>query len=126
MTKTFSNRSNAVRGFMAANADTALSAANARTLVQEVQPGRFAVVVPAPTPVVAEPVVIESSLKGVPFVRASLVEKPVARAHALFADYAAEAGEDMSRKGAVAYAVANGIAFYTARTQYQRWSKSFG
>lgn len=37
-------------------------------------------------------------------------------AHALF-----DANPDLKRKDAVALAVENGIAFYTARTQYQAW-----
>lgn len=122
MTKTFSNRSNAVRGFKATN-ETALSNEILRGMVQELAPGRFAVVVPVSVP---DSVVTMSPLKGVPMVRRSAREGAVAESHSHFSTYAAKAGEAMTRKGAVAYAVANGIAFYTARTQYQRWSRSFG
>lgn len=50
--------------------------------------------------------------------RRSMKPKGVtARARAFFASLPA----DTARKDAMAAAVANGIAFYTARTQYQNW-----
>lgn len=83
----------------------------------------------ATLPEVAEPVVSKVSrptLKGVPMRRASTMPGAVAKAHELFGSYAEQAGENMTRKGAIAYAVEQGIAFFTARTQYQRWSHAFG
>lgn len=46
----------------------------------------------------------------------STVDGAVAKAHAIF-----DANPEMRRKDAIAAAVEAGIAFYTARTQYQRW-----
>ena len=123
MTKSFSSISNAVRGFRATNTTT-LTGPELRNLVVELD-GRYWVEL-AVTP---EPVVIAAKsvlLKGVPMTHSSTMRGAVARAKELFGEYAELAGEDMSRKGAIAHAVANGVAFFTARTQYQVWSKSFG
>lgn len=54
-------------------------------------------------------------LEGVPMLRRSVSTDVVARARRLFAQLPA----GTSRKDALAAAVAQGIAFYTARTQYQ-------
>lgn len=49
----------------------------------------------------------------------STVEGAVNASHALFS-----ANPDLRRKDAIALAVENGITFYTARTQYQKWYKA--
>jgi len=140
MVTTYSNVANAVRGFRSANADNTLSGTELRAMVAQVAPGRFAVVVPAPTPVVADVVgynpalllaapahvVSKPMLKGIPMLRKSAAKGAVAKAHELFGIFAQRTGDDMTRKGAIAFAVDNGIAFFTARTQYQRWSHAFG
>lgn len=49
----------------------------------------------------------------------SSIEGAVNASHALFS-----ANPDLRRKDAIALAVENGITFYTARTQYQKWYKA--
>jgi hypothetical protein len=56
-------------------------------------------------------------LLGVPVLRKSAGGSAVARAHSLFASLPA----GTTRRDAIAAAVDQGVAFYTARTQYQRW-----
>jgi hypothetical protein len=60
----------------------------------------------------------------VPLLRKSQLQNPVEWVWNFFDQQKAKAdakGEKISRKGAIALAVAKGIAFYTARTQYQSW-----
>jgi len=74
---------------------------------------------PAPAPVKVE----------IPMLRKSLVKTPVFASWDMFDSLrkaAEEAGTPLRRKDAVAYAVAAGIAFYTARTQYQSWKTANG
>lgn len=57
-------------------------------------------------------------------VRKSVVKHPVEQAWDLFDTLRADAdksGQKLRRKDAIAAAVKGGIAFYTARTQYQSW-----
>lgn len=57
-------------------------------------------------------------IEGVPMLRRSIKPKGAThRARTFFASLPA----GTARKDAMAAAVANGIAFYTARTQYQAW-----
>lgn len=60
----------------------------------------------------------------VPIVRKSVVTNPVLAAWDLFDNLLAESKANktpLRRKDAIAKAVDRGIAFYTARTQYQSW-----
>jgi hypothetical protein len=62
--------------------------------------------------------------QAVPLLRKSLVKKPVYVTWDIFDALRADAdskGEKLRRKDAIAHAVNQGIAFYTARTQYQSW-----
>lgn len=65
-------------------------------------------------------VVNEGGIVGVPMLRRSVSRGVVSKAHALFATLPA----GTRRCDAIAAAVDTGIAFYTARTQYQAWSKA--
>jgi hypothetical protein len=60
-------------------------------------------------------VVTHNRLEGVPMLRRSVSKGVVGQARALFATLPA----GTTRRDAIATAVAQGIAFYTARTQYQ-------
>lgn len=53
------------------------------------------------------------------YVNKSTVDGAVAKCHELFS-----ANPDLRRKDAIQLAVNAGIAFYTARTQYQKWFKA--
>lgn len=63
--------------------------------------------------------VAHNVLLGVPVLRRSVGGSVVARAHAVYD--ALPTGT--TRRDAIAAAGGAGIAFYTARTQYQRWAK---
>lgn len=54
----------------------------------------------------------------------STVDKPVAVAWALYAQLYAQHGVALTRKQATDAAMAAGVAFYTARTQYQLWRQA--
>lgn len=126
MAKSFSNKSNAVRGFrqhfpkLAAN----LSYAGIAMDFLDTDNGRYSInleVVAEYQRELAGKPVVTAELAGVPMLSASVVRTgAVARAHAVFG--ALPAGTQ--RKAAIAAAVDAGIAFYTARTQYQAWRKA--
>lgn len=62
-----------------------------------------------------------STMPGVPVLRRSASgTRPVSLAWSVYSRLPA----GTSRRDAVAAAVAQGVAFYTARTQYQRWSRA--
>lgn len=63
---------------------------------------------------------VHNQLEGVPMLRRSVSKGVVGKAHKLFASLPA----GTTRKDAIDAAVAQGIAFYTARTQYQRFQKA--
>jgi hypothetical protein len=65
-------------------------------------------------------VVTHNRLEGVPMLRRSVSKGVVGKAHTLFAQLPA----GTARKDAIAAAVAQGIAFYTARTQYQAFRRA--
>lgn len=61
---------------------------------------------------------------AIPLIRKSSITNPVEWVWNFFDEEKAAAdklGEKISRKGSIAKAVQRGIAFYTARTQYQSW-----
>lgn len=123
--KTYSSKSNAVRGYNTANKDHNFTREQVAGAVVELD-GGFAV-----DPAKLEPVVTETAkrhiYKGVAFRRYSEEREGATSAvRDFFEDYLAEAtengGERPSRKDFIAAAVNEGeFAYYTARTQYQRW-----
>ena len=122
---TFSNRSNAIRGFrenlgeLAANLDN--DAIRMDFLNSNVD-GTYSISIEAVADYQADRkgVVSGSTLQGVPALRTSVGKRPVASSHKLFD--ALPLGT--ARKDAIAAAVDAGIAYFTARTQYQAWSKA--
>lgn len=54
----------------------------------------------------------------------SKVRNPVQFAWETFERAKVELGDKFRRKTAIDYAIARGLAFYTARTQYQEWKKA--
>lgn len=80
----------------------------------------WAIVIPADVHVVKRHI-----YKGVQFRRRS--EEPegiTSLVHDMFDEYQAdaeEAGKELTRKQYIAKAVKDGVAYYTARTQYQKW-----
>jgi len=78
----------------------------------------------APAPVAPAPVETVAPATAIPMLRKSLVKTPVFASWEMFDAMrfaALGSGTPLRRKDAVAAAVASGIAFYTARTQYQSW-----
>lgn len=67
-------------------------------------------------------VVTHNRLEGVPMLRRSVSRGVVGQAHKLYAKLPA----GTTRRDAIAAAVAQGIAFYTARTQYQAFRRVAG
>lgn len=116
---TFSNQSNAVRGFRQHFPD--IAAAHDNSLIRMDFLNDTAINLEAVADYQADRmgVVSGSTLSGVPALRRSVAKGSVSQAHALFAKLPA----GTSRKDAIAAAVAQGIAYFTARTQYQAWSK---
>jgi hypothetical protein len=146
MTKTYSNKSNAIRGFktlhpeLAAGKDNAeiaatylqvvnvpvdansVSAKDAVSIGEEPASLKqaWAIVIPEGVRVVKRHI-----LKGVQFRRRSLQPEGItSMVHEMFDEYQAEAedaGKELTRKQMIARAVRDGVAYYTARTQYQKW-----
>jgi len=122
----FSNKSNAIRGFRQHFADLAADLTNDMIRCDFINPHADGVAISIEA--VADyqanrlGVVSGSVLQGVPALRRSVGKGSVAKAHALFD--ALPLGT--SRKDAIAAAVATGVAYFTARTQYQAWHKSRG
>lgn len=119
---TYSNASNAVRGFrqLFPHLSGRLDNSTIRgDFINREQDGSFSISTEAVADYEAElaPVVKAGSLVvGVPLLRKSVVGSSTAKARALFANLPA----GTTRKDALDLAVRNGIAFYTARTQYSR------
>lgn len=137
--KTYSNKSNALRAFKTIYPELALGLENAaiaeRFLKQEpdapvtlAQASAlqfpkmvWAIHIPADVKVVKRHI-----YKGVQFRRRSLEPIGITSAvHDMFDEYQAEAEEadkdPLTRKQMIARAVRDGVAYYTARTQYQKW-----
>ena len=68
---------------------------------------------------------VKDGVGAIPIVRKSVVTNPVHAAWDIFDNLLAKSkqpgGAPLRRKDAIAYAVDHGVAFYTARTQYQSW-----
>ena len=124
-TFTFSNKSNVLRAFRQHFADLAATLSNdaIRTdFIDSNQDGTYSINIEAVADYQNDRlgVVTNNKLEGVPMLRRSVSRGVVGKAHQLFATLPA----GTQRKDAIAAAVASGIAFYTARTQYQRFSKA--
>ena len=65
-----------------------------------------------------------ASAKPVNTLPRSTVQGPVAHAWALYAQLYAQHGVSLTRKVATQAAIAQGVAYYTARTQYQLWRQA--
>lgn len=122
---TFSNKSNAIRGFRQHFADLASTMDNdtiRMDFLDSNQDGSYSINIEAVADYQQDRlgVVNHNRLEGVPMLRRSVSRGVVGKAHELFAKLPA----GTARKDAIAAAVAQGIAFYTARTQYQRFAKA--
>lgn len=122
MTKlTFSNDSNAVRGFRQHFPMLAERLSNdgiKREFLDREKGGRVSINldIVADTQQELLGVVTHNRILGVPMLRRSVSRGVVGKARELYARLPA----GTPRRDAIAAAVAQGIAFYTARTQYQR------
>lgn len=121
---TFSNKSNAIRGFRQHFADLADTMSNDMVrcdFLDSSVDGTYSINLEAVADYQQDRlgVVTHNRLEGVPMLRRSVSKGVVHKAHQLYARLPA----GTARKDAIAAAVAQGIAFYTARTQYQRFSK---
>lgn len=56
--------------------------------------------------------------------RKSKMEHPIEGCWEIFFEHQAEHGDKISRKAAIDDCIAQGAAFYTARTQWQEWRKA--
>ena len=125
MATLFANKSNAIRGFrhhFASIADGLSNDAIRMDFINSEADGRYSINLEAVADYQQDRlgVVSHNQLVGVPMLRRSMSRGVVAKAHGLFAKLPA----GTPRKDAIALAVSQGIAFYTARTQYQRWAKA--
>jgi hypothetical protein len=124
MTKlTFSNASNAVRGFRQHFPMLAERMGNEliRADFLNVDAGGYTINLEAVADYQNEllGVVTHNRLEGVPMLRRSVSRGVVGKVRALYVKLPA----GTTRRDAIAAAVAQGIAFYTARTQYQAFRK---
>jgi hypothetical protein len=125
MATIFANKSNAIRGFRQHFASIAASMSNDAIRMDFLNveaDGRVSINLEAVADYQQDRlgVVSHNQLVGVPMLRRSMSGGAVALSHQLFAKLPA----GTPRKDAIALAVGHGIAFYTARTQYQRWAKA--
>lgn len=125
MAISFSNRSNAIRGFRQNFAELAASMSNdliRADFIDANMDGTYSINLGAVADYQQEQlgVVNHNRIAGVPMLRRSVSRGVVGKAKQLFATLPA----GTPRKDAIAAAVAQGIAFYTARTQYQAWAKA--
>ena len=130
MTKTYSSKSNATRAFKTLHPELVGTLTNAELQAKYIQSQAtlegtpvWAIVIPADVHVVKRHI-----YKGVQFRRRSLEPEGItSEVHNMFDEYIAEAEEadkpTPTRKQMIARAVRDGVAYYTARTQYQKWSR---
>lgn len=123
MTKTYSSKSNALRAFKTVHPELVGELDNAAITEQYLrkqEDGTWAIVIPEGVKVIKRQL-----YKGVPFRRRSLEPEGITSlVHEMFDEYQADAEErnqTLTRKQFIARAVRDGVAFYTARTQYQKW-----
>lgn len=123
MTTTYTSKANAIRGFKRANQALAEGLDNATILERFIveADGIFTIQLDK-----VAPVTIKTRIyKGVKLLRRSVEPEGITSAvHDMFDEYQAEAeeaGRTLKRKDFIAKAVRDGVAYYTARTQYQKW-----
>jgi hypothetical protein len=122
---TFSNASNAVRGFrqhFPVLADRLCNDTIRCDFLDKNPGGSYTINIEAVADYQQElyGVVTHNRLEGVPILRRSVSKGVVGKVHQLYASLPA----GTTRKDAIAKAVESGIAFYTARTQYQRFQRA--
>jgi hypothetical protein len=124
-TKTYSSKSNALRALKTNHPELVAGLDNAtlaERFLTQAEDKTFAIVIPADVKVVKRHI-----YKGVQFRRRSVEPEGItSMVHEMFDEYQAEAeeaGKELTRKQMIARAVRDGVAYYTARTQYQKWSK---
>lgn len=122
MTTTYTTKQNAIRGFKRANqalADGLTSADILEKFIVTAEDGTFSWAIPA------EVKPKTRIYKGVQLRRRSIDPVGITTmVHEMFAEYEAEAeecGRTLKRKDYIAKAVRDGVAYYTARTQYQKY-----
>ena len=130
--QTYTDKAGAIRGYLRANKECELSKEELKQHLQQDAVGRWAVVIPEPEqfdepiqgpfegpaePAAEQPKRSGGAYKDVPVLRKSVEQGAVSRSWDVFSSQP----EGTSRKDAIAAAVAAGVAFYTARTQYQKW-----
>lgn len=120
-TKTYSSKSNAIRAFKVAHPELVEQATD--DWFAKGADGKWGWTVPEGVRVVKRHI-----YKGVQFRRRSLEPEGITAAvREMFDEYQAEREdadkEPLTRKQMIARAVKDGVAYYTARTQYQKWSK---
>lgn len=120
--QTYTSKANAIRGFKRTEqllADGLDNAAISERFIVQLESGAWAIRVPA------EVTAKTRIYKGVQLRRRSVDPIGItAEVHNMFADYEAEAedrGVTLKRKDYIAKAVRDGVAYYTARTQYQKY-----
>lgn len=124
--KTYSNKSNALRALKTIHPELVGELTNselAAKYLAQAEDKTFAIVVPADVKIVKRHI-----YKGVQFRRRSVEPEGITSAvHDMFDEYLAEAEEAEkpvpTRKQMIARAVRDGVAYYTARTQYQKWHR---
>jgi hypothetical protein len=121
--KTYSSKSNALRALKTIHPELIGELTNAdlaERYLAQAEDKTFAIVIPADVKVVKRHI-----YKGVQFRRRSEEPEGITSAvHDMFDEYqseAEEAGKELTRKQMIARAVRDGVAYYTARTQYQKW-----
>lgn len=125
--KSYSSKSNALRALKTKHPELVGELTNEELTAKFLVPatdasGHYAIVIPPEVHVVKRHI-----YKGVQFRRRSVEPEGITSAvHDMFDEYVAEAEEvdkpTPTRKQMIARAVRDGVAYYTARTQYQRWS----
>lgn len=123
--KSYSNKSNALRALKTLHPELVGDKDNATLAAEYLVAGddkTYAIVIPPEVKVVKRFI-----YKGVQFRRRSVDPVGITNAvHDMFDEYQAEAeeaGKTLTRKQYIARAVKDGVAYYTARTQYQKWSR---
>lgn len=123
--KSYSNKSNALRALKTLHPELVGDKDNATLAAEYLVAGEdktFAIIIPPEVKVVKRFI-----YKGVQFRRRSVDPIGITNAvHDMFDEYQAEAeekGQTLTRKQYIARAVRDGVAYYTARTQYQKWSR---
>lgn len=123
--KTYSNKSNALRALKTVHPELVGELTNSELAAKYLAQGddkTFAIVIPTDVKIVKRHI-----YKGVQFRRRSVEPEGITNAvHDMFDEYQAEAeeaGKTLTRKQYIARAVREGVAYYTARTQYQKWSR---